>query len=125
MNSHRQISVIAPEPMVSAFSVLIDSASNQNLLASAGNLDELRTILGDKTPDVILVYLVQESGSNDGKAAFEIITRIKITWPDVWCIAIIKYASQLKKAQESGADLALIDGVSAERLLVAFEGKLT
>ena len=125
MNSHRKISVIAPEQMVSAFSVLIDSAPHQCLLASAASLDELRTILGEKKPDVILVYLVQESGSDQGKSAYEIIARIKITWPDVLCIAVIKYASQLAKAKASGADLALIDGVSAERLIAALEGKLT
>jgi len=41
------------------------------------------------------------------------------------CIAILKYPSQLEKAKESGADLALIDGVSAEQLLAALEGKYT
>jgi hypothetical protein len=125
MNSHRQISVIAPEQMVSAFSVLVYSAPQQCLQASATNLDELRATLGDKKTDVILVYLVPESGFDEGKAAYEIIARIKATWPDVLCIAVIKYASQLAKAKESGADIALIDGVSAERLLAAFEGKLT
>ena len=111
--------------MVSAFSVLIDSAPHQSLLSSAANLDELLTILGEKKPDVILVYLVQESGLDGEKAAYEIIAGIKTTWPDVWCIAILKYPSQLEKAKESGADLALIDGVSAERLLAAIEGKFT
>ena len=125
MNSRRQISVIASEQMVSAFSVLIASTPHYSLQASAANLDELRTILGEKKPEIILVYLVQESGSDGGKAAYEIITRIKITWPDVWCIAIIQNASQLEKAKESGADLALIDGVSAERLLAALEWKMT
>jgi len=47
------------------------------------------------------------------------------TWPDVMCIAILKYPSQLEKAKERGADLALIDGVSAEQLLAALEGKYT
>jgi hypothetical protein len=124
MKSHRQIAVIAPEQMVGAFSVLIDSSPHQSLLTSAASLDELRAILGEKKPDVILVYLVQESELDGGKAAYEIIAQIKITWPDVLGIAIIKYTSQLEKAKESGADLALVDGVSAERLLAAFEGKV-
>jgi DNA-binding NarL/FixJ family response regulator len=124
MNSHRQISVIAPEPMLSAFSVLIDSMPNQSLLASADNTDELRTILGEKKPDVILVYLVHESGSNDEKTAYEIIAQIKTSWPDALCVSIVKYASQLEKAKEVGADSALVDGVNAERLLAAIEGKL-
>jgi hypothetical protein len=124
MNSHRQISVIAPKPLVIAFSVLIDSAPHLSLLASAANLDELRTILGEKKPDDILAYLVQESEVNEGKAAYEIIARIKSTWPDVLCIAVVKYPSQLEKAKESGADLALLDGANAKRLLASIEGKL-
>jgi hypothetical protein len=125
MNARRQISVIAPEQMLSAFFVLIDSALHQSSLAFSSSLAELRTILGDKKPDVILVYLVHESDSENGKAAYETLAGIKVTWPDVWCIAIIEYASQLEKAKASGADLALIDGVSAERLLAAIEGRLT
>lgn len=125
MDSDRQIAVIAPEQMAGAFSVLIHSVPNQSLLASANNLDELRTILGEKKPDVILAYLVQESESSGGKAAFETIARIKITWPDVLFIAIVKYTSQLDKAKEIGADLALVDGANAKRLLAAIEGKFT
>lgn len=124
MNSHRQIAVIAPEPMLSAFSVLIDSTRNQRLLASSDNLDELRISLGEKKPDVILVYLVQESGLDNEKGPYEIIARVKDIWPDAFCVAILKYAAQLEKAKEIGSDLALVDGVSAERLLAAIEGKL-
>ncbi len=56
MESHRQIAVIAPEQLAGAFSVLIQAAPDLNLLASATDLDELCTILGEKKPDVFLVY---------------------------------------------------------------------
>jgi hypothetical protein len=125
MSLRRQIAVIAPEKMASAFSVLIGSIPNQRLLASAANRDDLLTILGEKKPDVLLVYLVQESGLDNGKDALGTIARIKDTWPDALYITIVKYASQLEKAKENGADLALIDGVNAERLLAALDGKLT
>lgn len=124
MDSHRQIAVIAPERMQRVFSVLIDSAPDQNLLASSDNIDELRTILGENSPDVVLVYLVQEGRLGNGKDSFEIIHRIKEIWPEALCVSILKYTSQLEKAKESGADLALVDGASAERLLAALEGKL-
>ena len=123
MNSYRQIAVIAPERMLSAFSVLIDSAPNQSLLASSDNLGELRAILGDKKPDVVLVYLVQDSALDGGKGNYEIISQIKKIWPDALLLTILKYASQLEKAKESGSDLALVEGVNAERLLAALEGK--
>lgn len=122
MDLDKLIAIIAPDPMAGALSVLTQSAPNRRLLASAKNLDELRIVLGEKEPDVLLVYLVQESESCGGKAAFEIIARTKIAWPDVVCIAIVKYASQLDKAKQIGADLAFVDGVDARRLLTALEG---
>lgn len=124
MSARSNISIIAPEPIVDAFSVLIDSMPHAHLLASAADLDELIAILGEKKPDVILVYLVQESGTDEGQTAYEIIARIKIAWPEAVCLAIIRYPSQLEKAKESGADLALLDGVSGERLLAAIEEKM-
>lgn len=125
MNSTRQIAVIAPKRMLSAFSVLIDSASNQNLLASASNLGDLRIILGEKKPDVLLVYLVQESSLESDRDSYKIISQIKEIWPDALCVTILKYASQLEEAKEIGSDLALVEGVNAERLLAALEGKFT
>jgi DNA-binding NarL/FixJ family response regulator len=122
MNSHRQIAVIAPERMLDAFSVLINSAPNIRLQASSNSLNELQKNLGENQPDVILVYLVQESGLDNDRSALEIIRRIKSIWPDVLCVTILKYAAELEKAKEIGSDLALVDGVSAERLLAAIEG---
>ncbi len=125
MNSRRQIAVIAPEKMAKAFAVLINSIPNQSLLASAFNLDELVSLLGEKKPDVLLVYFVQENEPKNGKPAYETIVQMKNIWPDALCVTIVKYASQLEQAKENGADLALIDGVNAEKLLAAIEGELT
>ena len=125
MNSRRQIAVIAPEKMAKAFAVLIDSIPNHSLLASAVNLDELVSLLGEKKPDVLLVYFVQENEPKNGKPPYETIVQMKNIWPDALCVTIVKYASQLEQAKENGADLALIDGVNAEKLLAAIEGELT
>lgn len=123
MSACKSISIIAPEPMVSAFVVLIDSSPRYCLLASASDPDELLTLLGEKKPDVILVYLVQHGDADEGTEVYEIIARIKSIWANCVCLAIIQYVWQLEKAKESGADLALLDGVSAERLLATLEGK--
>lgn len=124
MDSHRQIAVIAPKQLAGAFSVLIHSAPNLDLLASAAGLDELRTILGENKPDVFLIYLVEESGLKKDKPGYEIITRLKSLWPEGLCVAIVKYAPQLARVKECGADLALVDGVNGERLLSALGGKI-
>jgi DNA-binding NarL/FixJ family response regulator len=109
--------------MISAFSVLIASAPNQRLLASSHNPDELKDVLGEKNPDVILVYLVWEGESGNEKGAFDVIARIKDIWPLSLCVTILKYTSQLENAKENGADLALVDGVDAEKLLAAIQGR--
>ena len=85
---------------------------------------ELIAILGEKKPDVILVYLVQESESGNEKGIYDVIARIKDMWPLSSCVTILKYTSQLDHAKEIGADLALVDGVDAEKLLAAIEGKI-
>ena len=123
MSLRRQIAVIAPEKMAKAFAVLIDSIPSQSFLASAVNLDELVSLLGEKKPDVLLVYFVQENESENGKPAYDTIVQIKNTWKDALCVTIVKYASQLENAKENGADLALVDGVNAEKLLAAIEGR--
>ena len=125
MNVHRQIAVIAPEQMISAFSVLIDSVPDQCLLASATRLDELIGIIGHEKPDVVLIYLVRENSSEYENSAYQVITRVKQIWPESLCVTIVKYPSQLAKVKEFGADLALVEGVNAGKLLAAIEGKLT
>jgi CheY-like chemotaxis protein len=123
MNPNREIAVVAPEQMLGAFVVLIQSAPHLHLLASANSLDALDVLLNGKHPDAILVYLVQECEINDGKAAAEKLNQLKTSWREATRIAVVKYASQQEIAVEAGADLALVEGVSAERLLLAIEGK--
>jgi hypothetical protein len=123
MNSKKQIAVIAPEQMLSAFEVLIQSTPDLHLLASATSLETLEGLLAKQTPDVILIYLAREFESGSGELAYEKIDQLKSTWSEVPCIVIVKYASQVEKAKETGADIALIEGVNAERLLAAIEGK--
>jgi DNA-binding NarL/FixJ family response regulator len=125
MNAQRQIVVIAPEQMIGAFSVLIDSVPEQNLLASATRLEELLPRIGEKKPDVILIYLVRENDvESEETFPFEVIARVKKIWPETLCVTIVKYLSQVEKVKVVGADLVLVDGVSAEKLLAAIERTL-
>lgn len=109
--------------MISAFSVLIGSTPDHSMLGSASNLDDLLPVIGAEKPDVFLVYLVCESRGDKNKSPYEVISRIKVIYPESLCVTIVKYISQIEKVRKIGADLALIDGVSAEKLLAAIEGK--
>jgi DNA-binding NarL/FixJ family response regulator len=125
MDAQRQIVVIAPEQMIGAFSVLIHSVPEQNVLASATRLEELLPRIGKIKPDVLLIYLVRENGTENGEPySFEVIARVKKIWPETLCVTIVKYLSQVENVKNMGADLALVDGVSAEKLLTAIEGKV-
>jgi DNA-binding NarL/FixJ family response regulator len=122
MKSSRLVSIIALKSMINAFSVLIASRPNLSLLAAADTLDGLQAIQGEKKPDIFLIYLVRENGLPEEISVYDTVARIKNTWPHVWCVVIIKNPLQLEKIIQSGADMALLDGVNAERLLAAIEG---
>lgn len=124
VNKVKKVAVIAPDFLVNAFSVVICAAPDQTLLASSDDLNDLQTMLGEEKPDVLLAYLVPQSESIEGTAAYETINRAKAAWPDALLISILKNSSQLEKAKDVGADLAFVDGVNARRLQAAIDGNL-
>lgn len=119
-----QMAVIAPEPMLGALAVLIQSAPHMEVLASEANREDLADSLGERTPAAVLIYLAEESEMNSQSAEFSKISDLKSTWPDVPRVAIVRYASQQENALQAGADIALVEGVSAEKLLAALESRL-
>lgn len=126
MNSQAQIAIFAPQQLLNAFSVLVQSDSNLELIGLASNQETLIDQIGDRIPDVILMYLSQEAeGKPKEQSVFNLIAQLKSTWPKARCITIVRYASLNPKAMEMGADISLVDGVDADRLLAAMEGKST
>jgi hypothetical protein len=124
MNSYRQIAIYAPEEMPGVFTVLIQSAPQLDLLASATYFETFRTYYSDKSPNSIIISLFQEEESlTSGKYADKKIDPIKSTWPDVLCIAFVKYTSQMEKAVGERAGIALVDRIDAKRSLAAIEEK--
>ncbi len=121
---HRQIAVIAPEQMQVAFAVLIKSAPELQLIASATGLEPLQAQLLEERPDAILIYLVPECESSRGMAAYEKINQVRTCLQGIIRIVVVKYAFQQAEAVEMGADLALVEGVSAGKLLAVLSGQL-
>lgn len=115
----KQVGVIAPDPLLDAFSALIQSAPHLALLAAARNAETLQARLAGRTPDSILAYLVQENGESCDAAAVETIRQLKAAWPIAACLVIVKYLAQVDPALAAGADHALVEGVSAQDLLAA------
>lgn len=125
MDANRRIAVIAPEQLLETFAVLIQSAPDLHLIAKETNLKLLGATLRKQIPDAILVYLVPECETQEGAPAYEIIGQLKSGWPGARRITIVKYTSQVEKAIKSGADIALVAGVDAERLLAAIKKEPT
>jgi DNA-binding NarL/FixJ family response regulator len=124
INPILQVAVIAPEQMLGVFAVLIQSAPRLDLIASATTFESLPAQLGKRPPDAVLIYLVRERTNDNGTAEFREIGKLKLKWPNVSCVAIVKFASQQEEALRAGAQVALVEGVSAERLLAAIAGDL-
>lgn len=121
-NDIHQVAVIAPQQMLGALEVLIRSASHLNMIGAAPSFSDLLNSLGDAIPDVILHYVGLENDHASDKVIYRKIHQVKSTWPDAIVISIVKYKSQQEKAIQAGAHTALVEGISAERLLAALEG---
>jgi DNA-binding NarL/FixJ family response regulator len=122
----RNVVVIAPQQIQGALAVVIQSAPQFHLLASATHFETILPLVAEKTPDVALVYLVKDQEFQESaKLGFSEINQLKSTWPVIKCITIVQYTSELEMARANGADIAFVDGVSAERLLKSLEGKLS
>ena len=124
MKTGRQIGVIAPDPLLGAFSVLIQSAPQLTLAAAEQDLAGFQARQGRQGLDVVLIYLAQDIGANGSLPAYDQIQQIKIAWPQVVCVTIVKYPEQAEPAQAAGADIVLVEGVSADHLLAALDVSL-
>ena len=112
--------LIAPDKLLEAFAVVLHSAENMELIASATEFDALQAELNENIPDVILVYLAEQS-AQPGKPSreYEQIEQLKEIWPDAACITIVKDPQSAYIVKELGADMVFYDGVAPSRLLDA------
>jgi DNA-binding NarL/FixJ family response regulator len=59
-----------------------------------------------------------------GDAALLAATHIKVRWPDIRCLVLVNDEQQRQRVQESSADLVLIKGYPAAKLIATIEGLL-
>lgn len=60
-----------------------------------------------------------------GDAALLAANQIKARWPDIRCLVLASDEQQRQRVQETSADLVLIKGYPAAKLIGAIEGLLT
>jgi DNA-binding NarL/FixJ family response regulator len=60
-----------------------------------------------------------------GDAALLTSNQIKARWPDIRCLVLVDDEQQRQRLEESSADLVLIKGYPAAKLIAAVEGLLS
>jgi DNA-binding NarL/FixJ family response regulator len=73
--------------------------------------------------DIPSLVIVDEEGPED--SAPTVINRVKASWPDINCIALVGDEQQREQAQEAGDDLVLIKGFPAAKLIATIEELLS
>jgi len=117
----KNIAIIAPDSLLSAFCILFRAAPNIDLLAAEASVTAIQNKI-EKSPDIVLTYLTKESLSTRGKGVTtKVIEELKSIWPDVFIIAIVSNIQQREKARALGADEILFEGTQPARLLLEIE----
>jgi DNA-binding NarL/FixJ family response regulator len=60
-----------------------------------------------------------------GDAALLAANQIKARWPDIRCLVLVSDEQQRQRVQETSADLVLIKGYPAAKLIAAIKGLLS
>jgi len=117
----KNIAIIAPNSLLSAFCILFRAAPNIDLLAAEASVTAIQNKI-EKRPDIVLTYLTKESLSTRGKGVTtKVIKELKNIWPEVYIIAIVSSTQQREKAQAFGANEILFEGTQPARLLMEIE----
>lgn len=117
----KEIAIIAPDSLLSAFCILFRAAPNIDLLAAEVSVTAIQSKI-DKRPDIVLTYLTKERLSTREKGvSTKVIEELKSIWPDVYIIAIVSNIQQRAKAQTMGADEILFEGTNPSQLLMVIE----
>ena len=92
------------------------------LLASASSAESLLRLVGDEVPDSVLLYVDDCTARHKrGQISCQQVTQVKETWPDVFCLSLVKYAQLREEVRILGADAILVEGVTAAKLLEAID----
>lgn len=117
-SSTKGIAFIVPHRLHDAFAVLFQSSPAITLLAAASTVEKLALQVGDREPDLILLYAVDSADDNRQLSIARLqIAQIKDLWPTTVCVAIISYLASQHEKYKLGADVTLFEGISPDRLL--------
>ena len=118
MTHKNRVALVAPETLREAFSVVLRSAPDVELIATAADMETLGEELDQVVPDAVLLYLTHQAAQfKKGAGGLDQIRRLKQMWPETSCITIVKDPHTNQEAKALGADVVFLDGVSPSKLL--------
>jgi len=108
-----------PGDLQTSLQMLLSLLSDVAVLVTATGYSALRAIEGYAPALVIFDFAL-----NGGDPQM-IVDMIKVRWPTIPCLVLVNDAQQRQRAQDAGADLVLVKGYPAAKLLAAVENLLS
>ena len=108
-----------PGDLQTSLQMLLSLLSDVAVLVTAAGYSALQAIEGYAPALVIFDFAL-----NGGDPQM-IVDMIKVRWPTIPCLVLVNDAQQRQRAQDAGADLVLVKGYPAAKLLAAVENLLS
>jgi len=108
-----------PGDLQTSLQILLSLLSDVAVLVTAESTSALQAIERYTPALVIMDFALPEEDQPNG------VNRIKARWPTTPCLVLVNDEQQFQKAQDTGADLVLVKGYPAAKLLATIEDLLT
>ena len=108
-----------PGDLQTSLQVLLSLLSDVAVLVTAESSSALQAIERYAPALVIMDFALPEEDQPNG------VNRIKACWPSTPILVLVNDEQQFQKAQDTGADLVLIKGYPAAKLLATIEDLLS
>ena len=120
MKTKTAILILAvPGDLQTSLQMLLSLLSDVAVLVTAESSSALQAIERYAPALVIMDFALPEEDQPNG------VNRIKACWPSTPILVLVNDEQQFQKAQDTGADLVLIKGYPAAKLLATIEDLLT
>ena len=116
----RALIVARPGPLRSSLRALMTTMPRIEILAETADPSALLRMGAEIRPNVVLL-----DGSLPEEQVWAALRQMKAEWSQTRSIVLVEDSHQQQKVQAAGADVALIKGYPAAKLIAAIEGLLS
>ena len=116
----RKVIIIAPPKLREAFIVLLRSVPNMRILAAGTDVTTMLSPIDHEIPELVLIHVscCGEDQREDQVSCHQ-VDLARAAWADAQHIVLVKDSRMQAEALANGADVVLLEGVTATRLLEA------